>query len=75
MYRPALSIIVTSFNVEDTIEVTLRSLALQELDDYEVIVVEDASTDNSREIVRSWAAKYPAIVSVPFDFRMPSTTT
>jgi glycosyltransferase involved in cell wall biosynthesis len=42
----------------DTIEVTLESIFMQINDSYEVIVVDDGSTDNSREILEALKKKY-----------------
>jgi glycosyltransferase involved in cell wall biosynthesis len=53
--NPLLSFIVLSYNYEDYIGTTLRSILDQTVTDFEVIVVDDASTDRSREVVRSFA--------------------
>ncbi len=49
------SIIVPAHNSEDTIGKTLKSLLRQGDIDFEIIVVDDGSTDNTREM----ASKYP----------------
>jgi glycosyltransferase involved in cell wall biosynthesis len=51
---PLLSFIVLSYNYEDYIPVTLRSILRQTVQDFEVIVVDDASSDRSREVVRGF---------------------
>jgi glycosyltransferase involved in cell wall biosynthesis len=48
---PRFSIIVPTYNSADTISRTLNSLYAQTRTDFEVIVVDDGSTDNTREIV------------------------
>lgn len=50
-----LSIIIPAFNAEDTIEATLDSLLAQTLSDFEVIIVDDGSTDNTPRIVDNYA--------------------
>lgn len=45
------SIIIPTYNRAHTLPETLRSVFDQEFDDYEVIVVDDGSTDGTREIV------------------------
>ncbi len=47
MSEPLISIIVTCYNIENYIEQTIQSIKDQTLQDYEVIVVDDASTDNT----------------------------
>ena len=48
---PAVSVIIPMFNAENFIGETLTSLANQTFKDFEVIVADDCSTDNSRSIV------------------------
>lgn len=57
MSEPSVSLIVPVFNVQDVILDTLTSIAQQTLDDYEVIVVDDASTDNTCAIVQEFVKK------------------
>lgn len=49
-----LSIIVPVWNREDTIERCLDSILAQSFEDYEIIAVEDASTDRSLEIMEGY---------------------
>lgn len=57
---PLISVIVTVYNLEKYIAECLDSLANQQDADFEVIVVDNGSTDNSVAICRSYAEKYPA---------------
>ena len=50
-----LSIIIPNFNSENTILKTLDSIYSQNLKDFEVIVIDNASTDNSLDLI----SKYP----------------
>src|SRR5256885_734485 len=52
---PKLSFIVLSYNYADLIGQTIRSILEQTVQDFEIIVVDDASTDTSCDIVRSFA--------------------
>ena len=62
-----VSVIVTNYNKGDLIDVALCSVMAQECPfDFEVIVVDDASTDHSPEIVRSYAERYPQQVRAYF---------
>lgn len=54
---PLVSVIVPVFNGEHFIGACLDSILGQSLTDIEVIVVNDASTDSTREIVQEYAAR------------------
>ena len=54
-----VSIILTTYNVENYIDKCLESLVNQTLQDIEIIVVNDGSTDNSEIIIKSYIDKYP----------------
>ncbi len=62
------SFIVIAFNEAPTLERTLRSISAQEeLDDYEIIVVDDASTDDTVAIAERYAEADPAVRVIRFD--------
>lgn len=46
-----VSVVIPVYNVEEYIGKTLTSLAMQTRDDFEVVIVNDGSTDNTVEIV------------------------
>lgn len=48
-----ISVIIPLYNKETIIERSLKSVLSQDYDDFEVIIVNDGSTDRSMEIVRS----------------------
>ncbi len=52
-----LSIIVTVYNGEDTLKKCLHSIYKQTIDNYELICVDDGSTDRSLEILKQEARK------------------
>lgn len=52
-----ISVIVTAYNIEKYIERCLNSILIQSLDDIEVIVVNDGSTDNTEEIIGNISKK------------------
>ena len=52
---PFISIVVPSYNRADLIAATIQSLQKQDYDNYEIIVVDDGSTDNTGEVVKNAA--------------------
>jgi glycosyltransferase involved in cell wall biosynthesis len=49
---PRISVVVTCFNCPDYVGDAIRSVARQSFRDFDCVIVDDASTDNSAEIVR-----------------------
>lgn len=56
-YMPIVSVIIPSYNAMNYIAETLESVLAQTLADIEVIVVDDGSTDSTRDIVKGYAHK------------------
>lgn len=56
---PLFSVVIPLYNKADTIERTLRSVQAQKCRDFELIVVNDGSTDNSLEVVRTLSNEIP----------------
>ena len=59
--NPKISIIVASYNYQDYIKETLDSLIAQTYKNFEVIVVDDGSSDHSVEIIKEYTHKYDFI--------------
>ena len=57
-----LSLIVTSYNVDQYVEASLQSVLDQSLTDTEVIVVDDGSTDSSADIIERVAKSDPRVI-------------
>jgi glycosyltransferase involved in cell wall biosynthesis len=53
---PFFSIIIPTYNRADLIAATLRSVQAQEFAEFEVLVVDDGSKDNTAEVVRPFVA-------------------
>lgn len=58
MANPAISVIIPMYNAEAYINECLESLLAQTFQDFEVVVVDDCSTDDSVKIVESYAPKF-----------------
>ena len=55
--KPKLSVIIASYNHQDYIAETLKSLENQTFQDFEIIVVDDGSTDKTVEVVRNFPSR------------------
>lgn len=56
---PKISIIVPVFNVENYLRQCLKSLVAQNLEEIEILVINDGSTDNSQDIIDEFQKKFP----------------
>jgi chlorobactene glucosyltransferase len=61
---PFVSVIVPARNEELKVESCLKSLADQDYPNFEIIAVDDLSTDRTGEIIHKLAAQFPAITAV-----------
>lgn len=59
--NPAISIVMPVYNAEKTVRTMLDSIIAQSFTDWELIVVDDGSTDNSGAILDNYAVKEPRI--------------
>lgn len=55
MKKPFLSIVIPLYNKEQTIESTIKSILNQSYENYEIIVVNDGSTDESEKKVKGFS--------------------
>ena len=58
---PRVTVLIPARNAAPFLETTLASLVEQTYTDWEAIVVDDASTDQTLEIARAWAQKEPRV--------------
>ena len=65
MKTPVFSIITITFNAESTLEPTLQSVAAQTFTDYEYIIVDGASKDNTVALAQRYGKDIARIVSEP----------
>jgi len=57
MSFPYFSIIIPCYNVEPYVEESIKSVSEQTFDDWEAIIVNDGSTDNTEKIISEFAKK------------------
>ena len=49
--KKLISIIIPVYNCEEFVQKTLNSIVKQDFNDYEIIIVNDGSTDRSLEVI------------------------
>lgn len=59
--NPVVSIIMATYNRASLIGQAIESVTGQSLTDWELIVADDGSTDNTAEVLKEWEAKEPRI--------------
>lgn len=68
-----VSVIVAAYNAEKYVTETMESLANQSIDDYEIIVVNDGSTDHTLDILREYENRYEHITVIDKENGGPSS--
>lgn len=68
---PLVSVIIPMYNAAKFITQTLESLCYQTMRDFEVVVVDDCSTDNSVEVVEGFAERFDGRLHV---VKLPKNT-
>ena len=53
--QPRVSVLLPVYNAASYLDETLESIAVQSMDCFEVVAVDDGSTDGSPEILKAWA--------------------
>lgn len=61
MSLPKVSICIISYNHAAFLPTTIESALAQSYQDFEIVIVDDGSTDGSLAIAESYAAKHPAV--------------
>ncbi|NJE09304.1 glycosyltransferase family 2 protein, partial [Thermococcus sp. M39] len=53
MVKPTVSVVIPTYNRSNLLKRAIESVLSQEFEDFELIVVDDASSDNTPEVVES----------------------
>ena len=56
MSNPTVSVIIPVYNAQEGIKQCMDSLLNQSFTDFEIILLNDGSTDNSLEVIKKYAA-------------------
>lgn len=57
LHAPKVSIVISCYNYADFIEAAMHSVAVQTYEDIECIVVDDCSSDSSRDVIKTFLSK------------------
>ena len=61
--RPMVSVVMIAYNQERYIAEAIKGVVRQRVDfPVELIIMDDASTDSTPQIIAEWQARYPNIV-------------
>ena len=60
--KPAVSIIMPCYNTEKYIKKAMCSIFAQTFKDYEIIMVDDGSSDSTPELLDAYEKEHPEIV-------------
>ena len=61
---PTVSVLVPAFNEEATLANNLEGLIRQDHPSYEIIVIDDGSTDGTADVARHFATLHPGLIRV-----------
>lgn len=64
MIRPKVSVIMSAYNSGEYIEVAILSILNQTLKDFELIIIDDCSTDNAPEVIKKYQELDQRIVAI-----------
>ena len=67
MKKPAISIIMTVYNTEKYLNESIQSVVNQTFRDWELIIIDDGSTDLSPAIIDEWGRQDPRLRVVHMD--------
>ena len=61
--RTLISVIIPSYNRANTVGETIESIVAQQVDaDIEIVIGDDCSTDNAREVLEQYRQRHPDII-------------
>ena len=73
--KQSISVLIPCYNGANWIDRCFKSLTKQGIDNFDIIVVDDCSTDNSLEILEKWKTKFPSLKIVKHESNRGSAGT
>jgi len=70
---PTVSVIIPVYNDAEGLSDTLSSLVIQDYENYEIIVADNGSSDDTLEIAKNFQEKYPDIVKIVIEDKIQSS--
>lgn len=61
---PLVSVIIPTYNKADILPSTIESVLSQSFKDFELIIVDDGSTDNTRQVVKDFVKKDNRVIYI-----------
>lgn len=68
MTMNAISVVMSAYNVEKWIATSIESILKQTFPDFELIIIDDGSTDNTRSIIQSYTDERIKLITNSHDF-------
>ena len=62
-----ISVYITSYNKENYLEQAIESVLAQSLQSQDIVIVDDASSDSSRDIIDAYKSRYPHRINAIFN--------
>jgi glycosyltransferase involved in cell wall biosynthesis len=63
--RPKVTVLIPVFNRKALVDQSIRSVLDQDFDDFELLLVDDGSTDGTSDVLESWTKRDARIVVIP----------
>lgn len=69
-HKPVISVVLSTWNRDYGLNTSIESILNQSFDDFEFIIINDGSTDNTDAIIKAYAKKDPRIIYLKNDKNM-----
>ncbi len=66
-YKPFVSVLIPGHNEESVIEATVENILAMDYGQFEIIVIDDRSTDNTAVVIKKLAKKYDKVAAMVRD--------
>ena len=63
-YKPSITVMIPAHNEESVIEGTVQNIMSMDYDNYDIIVIDDRSTDNTAQVIKNLEEKYEKVTAL-----------